>query len=93
MKLIPLLFLFFILAGNASAQISDAFNRDLENNRVVKPEKSIRICGPSRAGIIANSPLYVVNDIEYFNPASISAIDPNGIESLQVFSYAQVMDK
>ncbi|MFC3365007.1 hypothetical protein ACFOG5_17640 [Pedobacter fastidiosus] len=81
------------MAGNASAQISDAFNRDLEKNRVIKPEKSIRICGPSRAGIIANSPLYVVNDIEDFNLIGFSAIDPKDIESMNVFKYAEVKDK
>ncbi|PWS32966.1 hypothetical protein [Pedobacter paludis] len=93
MKLKALLILFLIFAGNASAQISDAFNRDLEKNRVIKSEKPVRICAPSRAGVLANPPLYVVNDIEDFNPTSFSAINPKDIESMQVFKYSEAKDK
>lgn len=93
MKFKSLLILFLIFAGNASAQISDALNRDLEKNRVIKSEKPVRICAPSRAGVITNPPLYVVNDIEDFNPTSFSTIDPKDIESMQVFKYSEAKDK
>ncbi len=93
MKFKPLLIFFLFFAGNTSAQIFDTLNRDLEKNRVIKSEKPVRICAPSRAGVIANPQLYVVNDIEDFNSTSFSAIDPKDIESMKVFKNAEMCDK
>lgn len=83
MKHTYLILLFFVISYSASAQVSDALNRNPTENKVVPDQKPIRICVPSRAGVIANAPLYVVNDVilsgavplEYISPVSVLAIN------------------
>jgi hypothetical protein len=89
MKHTYLILLFFALAGSVSAQISDALNRNPVENKVIPDQKTIRICAPSRAGIIANPPLYVVNNIVLSGPNVLEYIRPNSIEAMNVVTPEQ----
>lgn len=83
MKKIYFILLFFVLAGSASAQIIDALNRNPAENRAASDPK-IRICAPSRAGIIANAPLFVVNKVVIENGYVMEYLSPSSIASFKV---------
>jgi len=54
--------LFFLLTASASAQVMDALKRMPAEDKAAPPRTTFRICGPSRAQILAHPPLWVVND-------------------------------
>ncbi|MGN7987473.1 hypothetical protein ACTJKC_09040 [Pedobacter sp. 22226] len=83
MKQTYFILLFFLFTGSASAQITDALNRNLEEYKAI-PDQKIRICAPSRAGIITNQPLYVVNKVAIKNTGAFEYLSPLDIVSIKV---------
>ncbi|GGH14371.1 TonB-dependent receptor plug domain-containing protein [Pedobacter zeae] len=83
MKQLYFSFLIFAFAVPAFAQEADVVNKVPGVPKQITDPKTIRICVPSRAGIIANPPLWVVNDVlmngdvvtNFIRPASIESID------------------
>ncbi|MGM9476252.1 hypothetical protein ACS5PU_07470 [Pedobacter sp. GSP4] len=84
MKYIYLCFLFFVTVGSASAQVSVEPNRNPAEKDTAYDPKKIRICAPSRAGIIANQPLWVVNGVVVHGDIVREYIQPSSIQSMNV---------
>ncbi|MBO9674956.1 MAG: TonB-dependent receptor plug domain-containing protein [Sphingobacteriaceae bacterium] len=83
MKQLYFSLLIFAFAATASAQETSVVNKAPGIHNQATDPKTIRICVPSRTGIIANPPLWVVNDVlmkgdivsNYIRPASIESIN------------------
>ncbi|WP_316826598.1 TonB-dependent receptor [Pedobacter miscanthi] len=92
MKQTYLILLFFVITASVSAQITDALNRNPADHKSDAGPK-VSICAPSRAGIIANQPLYVVNNVTLSYPNAFEYIRPNDIEAINVLKGKQGTDK
>lgn len=93
MKHTYLIILVFVFMGSASAQVVDTMNVKPVENKVVTDQKTIRICVPSRAGIISNPPLYVVNNIVLSGVNVMEYIRPAGVEAVYVLKDRPATEK
>ena len=75
--------MFFALTASASAQISDALNRNPIANKTAPDRTTIRLCTPSRSSAMVKPPLWIVNEVvvkaslfrEYIRPLGHSIDD------------------
>lgn len=93
MKHTYLIPLFFVFMGSASAQVVDTLNVNPVKSKIAPDPKAIRICVPSRAGIIANQPLYVVNNIVLNGGNVMEYIRPTGVEAINVLKDGSATEK
>lgn len=93
MKHTYLIILVFVFIGSASAQVVDPMNVKPVENKVATDQKTIRICVPSRAGIISNPPLYVVNNIVLSGVNVMEYIRPTGVEAVNVLKDGSATEK
>jgi len=93
MKYLYFGFLIFVLTGSASAQVSDSLNRSPVENAPSSDTGKIRICAPSRVGVVANRPLYVINNIVLNGAKAFEFIRHTSVEVINVVKDSLGTDK
>lgn len=77
--------LFLLLGVNVPAQTKLAIEKPKEAQR-------IRICAPSRASLIENQPLYVIDNVP-MNKRIIGSLSPDNIEEIKVLRAEEALSK
>ena len=81
-------FLAFVFTTTAFAQATDVAGKVPGIHSQATDPKTIRICAPSRTGIMVNPPLWVVNGVVVKEDVISNYIRPANIESMNVLKDA-----
>lgn len=85
MKKLYVAILFLLLGANVCAQTKLAIEKPKETQRV-------RICMPSRANLIENQPLYVIDNVP-MNRQIMGSLSPDNIEEIKVLRAEEALSK